>query len=201
MGCNGDLNSYNLFAYCGNNPVNRKDINGNFWVAALVGAAVNVATTFIAAKVTGQEYTWADFGIAALSGAVNAIPVVGTVLSGVITGTYAGYMSYANGATVGEAIFCGTVAGTLTASSISNLANISGTTLDVATTAFVDLVYGTAFNTISAATYKGITNNAQVRNKTSNNTNSVLVNKSSVPTPQKKTWKTKTYVYSYGVRI
>ena len=30
-GANGDFISYNLFAYCGNNPVNRKDGNGYAW--------------------------------------------------------------------------------------------------------------------------------------------------------------------------
>ena len=31
MGANDDLNTYNLFAYCGNNPVNRYDSNGMSW--------------------------------------------------------------------------------------------------------------------------------------------------------------------------
>ena len=31
LGANGDLQNYNLFAYYGNNPVNRKDTNGYAW--------------------------------------------------------------------------------------------------------------------------------------------------------------------------
>ena len=31
LGANDDLNTYNLFAYCGNNPVNRYDSNGMSW--------------------------------------------------------------------------------------------------------------------------------------------------------------------------
>ena len=35
------------------------------------GAAVNVATTFVAAKATGQEYTIKDAAVAALTGAIS----------------------------------------------------------------------------------------------------------------------------------
>ena len=31
LGVNGEFASYNLFAYCGNNPVNRVDRYGHFW--------------------------------------------------------------------------------------------------------------------------------------------------------------------------
>lgn len=31
MGVNSDMTTYNLFAYCGNNPVNRYDDNGMYW--------------------------------------------------------------------------------------------------------------------------------------------------------------------------
>ena len=34
-GANGDLNSYNLYAYCGNDPVNRYDPNGYAWETIL----------------------------------------------------------------------------------------------------------------------------------------------------------------------
>lgn len=37
MGINNDLNTYNLFAYCGNNPVNRYDSNGMSWEDFLYG--------------------------------------------------------------------------------------------------------------------------------------------------------------------
>jgi RHS repeat-associated protein len=45
MGVDGTPSSYNLFAYCGNNPVNCADSAGNlafFVVTALVGAAVGL---------------------------------------------------------------------------------------------------------------------------------------------------------------
>ena len=39
-----DITGYNMFAYCGNNPVNRKDPTGQFWITALIVAAVAVCT-------------------------------------------------------------------------------------------------------------------------------------------------------------
>ena len=155
------LTGNNMFAYCGNNPVVRKDSTGAFWLSALVGAVVNVVTTFVAAKATGQEYTWLDAGVAAVSGAANAIPVVGPLVSGTITGVYTGVMAANSGANVEESIICGTVAAVCTTASIGNLANLQKPALDIVTNATVDLVFGTGYNSISAATYKAITTNAQ----------------------------------------
>ena len=168
----------NMFAYCGNNPILREDTSGAFWLSAIVGAVVNVTTTYIAAKVTGQDYTWKDAGVAALSGAANAIPVVGPLLSGTITGVYTGMMASQNGADLGESIFCGAVAAICTTASISNLANLQKPALDVVTTAVVDLVFGTGYNGIAAATYKAVTTNAQ--NRTSSNSNNVKPSNSGV---------------------
>ena len=39
------LLSTNMFAYCGNNPVNRKDPTGQFWITALIVTAVAVVCT------------------------------------------------------------------------------------------------------------------------------------------------------------
>ncbi len=169
------LTDKNLYAYCDNNPVSREDGEGTCWLSALVGAAVNVATTFIAAKATGQEYTWLDAGVAALSGAANAIPVAGPWISGAITGTYTGIMAAKSGANLGEAFLCGSVAAVCTTASISNLANWNGATIDLATTAFTDVVFGTGYNGMAAATFKAVTTNAQARN------NSISASKEPVP--------------------
>ena len=40
------LLGYNMYAYCGNNPVNRKDPAGQFWITALVVAVVVTVCTF-----------------------------------------------------------------------------------------------------------------------------------------------------------
>ena len=42
------VTGYNMFAYCGNNPVNRKDPSGQGWIAALIATAVVVAVCTIA---------------------------------------------------------------------------------------------------------------------------------------------------------
>jgi len=31
LGANDDYASYNLYAYCGNNPINRHDVDGYLW--------------------------------------------------------------------------------------------------------------------------------------------------------------------------
>ena len=40
-----DITGYNMFAYCGNNPVNRKDTTGQSWIAALIVAVVVAVCT------------------------------------------------------------------------------------------------------------------------------------------------------------
>ena len=45
-----DLTGLNLFAYCGNNPVNRVDPSGQFWISAIIKAVVAVVA--VAAVVT-----------------------------------------------------------------------------------------------------------------------------------------------------
>ena len=164
----GFLLSLNLYTYCWNNPVSYIDPSGHFSITAfaikaLVGAAINVATTYIAAKATGQEYTWVDAGVAVLSGAANAIPGIGNYLSGAISGVYAGANSYRNGASVGGAILAGATAGALTTFSASNVSGkfvkeIADVELGLATNAALDLTFGAGNNLISAATYASVIN-------------------------------------------
>ena len=83
LGVNSDFASENLFVYCGNNPVGRADNCGKWW-HLLVGAAVGLATQYISDVVTnlasGKSFTeslkptstWADYGAAAVSGALAA---------------------------------------------------------------------------------------------------------------------------------
>ena len=194
------LTDKNLFAYCDNNPVMRKDESGDFWLTALVGALVNVTTTFIAAKVTGQKYTWIDAAFAAASGAANAIPGVGPLISGAISGGYAGYMSSQNGATLGEAIACGSVAALFTTASISNLANFQGPTIDLFTSAVTDLVFGTGYNSIAAATYKAVTDNAKERNNNKNYSGLASVSISSCYTGLVANGKNRMGTYCIGIR-
>ena len=162
----GFLLSLNLYTYCWNNPVSYIDPSGHFSIMAfaikaLVGAAINVATTYIAAKATGQEYTWGDAGVAALSGAVNAFGKIGKIASGVISGVYAGINSYRNGASVGGAILAGATTGALTTFSTSNVSGefikkTADVELGLAVNAALDLTFGAGNNLISAATYASV---------------------------------------------
>jgi len=43
-----------MFAYCGNNPVNRKDPTGQFWITALIVATVAVACTIALSGCSAQ---------------------------------------------------------------------------------------------------------------------------------------------------
>ena len=67
----------NMFAYCGNNPVSRKDNSGEFWnvvIGAVVGAALSAASELasqvINHVVTGEKIDWGDVATSAAGGAV-----------------------------------------------------------------------------------------------------------------------------------
>ena len=49
-----DIIGHNMFAYCGNNPVNRKDPTGQFWITALIVATVAVACTIALSGCSAQ---------------------------------------------------------------------------------------------------------------------------------------------------
>lgn len=162
-----DFYDKNLFAYCDSNPAVRKDAEGDFWVtaaAAAIGAAVNITTTYIAAKATGQDYGLRDAAVAGLSGAVNVIPKFGPCISGVISGLYACYVSREGGASLERSIAVGLVSGICTTASISNvrgLVNPQDINLEIiAVNASADLTFGAGYNSIAAATYKGVTSSA-----------------------------------------
>ena len=67
----------NMWAYCGNNPVNRYDIDGDFWhivIGAAVGAVVGFASSVVSDLVSGksiEEVDWGRAGIAAAFGAIG----------------------------------------------------------------------------------------------------------------------------------
>ena len=159
---------YNMFAYCNNSPVIQADHTGEFGlltlVSAVVSAAVNVATTYIAAKATGQEYTLTDALVSAAIGAVNAIPGAGPFIAGGISGAYSAYTAVKNGATAGEAALCFAVSATVTTASIGNLANLgTESALSIVATASADLVFGTGYNCIAATTNKAVSVKAEER--------------------------------------
>ena len=161
----GALTEKNLYAYCNNNPLIYSDESGEFAVSAFLisavaGAAVNLVTTYIAAQVIGQEYTWKDAGVAMASGFCNAIPAYGPVISGLISGGYAMYQSLTSGVSLEKAIACGIVNGICTTAGISNLANWGKVGLTVIEASAIDLVFSTGLNSIGAVTSKAVTYNS-----------------------------------------
>ena len=64
----------------GNNPIARADDGGEFWnvvVGAVIDGAINLVSSYLTAKVTGSEFTFADGVAAVATGA----------LSGALTGS------------------------------------------------------------------------------------------------------------------
>ncbi len=161
----GFLLSLNLYTYCWNNPVSYIDPSGHFGISlaikALVGAAINVATTYIAAKATGQEYTWVDAVVATGVGAASAFGKTWKILGGVANGIYTACNSLKNGASVGGAILAGVTTGALTTFSASNVSGefikkTANVELGLAANAALDLTFGAGNNLISAATYASV---------------------------------------------
>ena len=164
------LIGYNVYAYCANNPVTLSDPTGEFALGvilgkAVIGAAVNVLTTYIGAKVTGQSYSWKDAGVAALAGALGTGGTVLKVAAGVVSGLYTGVTAYQNGADLGKAVLAGAVSAWGTTVSVANIAGWTGPALELGVSTVTDVVFGTASNSIAAATYR-----ASIETSTSNNT-------------------------------
>ena len=82
------LLSTNMFAYCENDPVNRSDPSGEWFLqAAAIGAATDVALYLVGCAISGEEVTWRGVGEHALTGAITGVAfggaskIVGKVLS------------------------------------------------------------------------------------------------------------------------
>ena len=180
------MQSGNLYVYCISNPVAYVDPVGTLaFLASLlvrmaVGAIINIATTFIAAKVTGQEVTWLDIGVAAAAGALSASgSKTASIVAGVGAGLYTAIMTYKSGASLGGALAAGAVSGVITANSMSAIGEgILGEGIDVWVSAGVDSVFSVAGNSISAATAKSAPVVSPRKSKPSNS--------AAVPNPRPK---------------
>ena len=97
LGADGSPLSYNLFAYCENNPVIRSDSTGQWFglddlIAGAVGAVIGVASQFVSDVVTSaisgswQFSSWQTYVGAGVGGAVGGVttlyvgPVVGAAV-------------------------------------------------------------------------------------------------------------------------
>ena len=75
----------NLYVYCDNDPVNKKDDDGeiaDFVAMGIIGAVANVGISFITAKMLGQDYGWQNVLEDAVTGALGAMPVMSMLFKG-----------------------------------------------------------------------------------------------------------------------
>ena len=100
LGANGDINSYNLYAYCSNNPVMYQDPSGHSIIGAIViGAVIGVVAQYvsdvinnIASGETGEDIlkptsSITDYVASGVGGAIAAIPLggfVGSLITGAV---------------------------------------------------------------------------------------------------------------------
>lgn len=169
-----------MFAYCGNNPVARVDISGNAWVAVVVGAVagalVGVGTSWIGSAVTGQEFTLRDAGFAALSGGVSSIGGAwGLIAGSIISGGYSAYTAHEDGADWFGILGSGISSGLSNMVSFGDLAKAGDDLISIATSAFVDFVFGTGFSSLDAAINKTLTENNSAGTLPKNNKSALKV--------------------------
>ena len=86
MGADGDINGYQLFIYCMNDPVNNRDEAGSWslpnWAKVAIGAALIVGAAVVATVATGGVACFAAG--AAIDGAADGF--LGGAIGGFITG-------------------------------------------------------------------------------------------------------------------
>ena len=93
LGANGDLTSYNLYAYCSNNPLNYIDQNGNFSIKVLLsGIALGAFIGALAGTIGTMIKDYDDDG-KIFNGSVKKDEYLGKAIGGMIAGIGIGVCS------------------------------------------------------------------------------------------------------------
>lgn len=162
-----DLYNKNLYAYCDNNSIIKKDVTGeagvlSFVIGAAAGAFSNVATSFITARATGEEYTIKNLAedtvVGAVAGAVGTFKKWGTFLSGLVSFGYTAYTAHKEGADIRTAVMNGFIDVATSTVNITNATKLAMKPKDLSETISLasDLVFGTGNSLIIASVSKGI---------------------------------------------
>jgi len=143
LGADGTPLSYNLFAYCMNNPVNRTDDGGMWslpnWAKMAIGTAVIVAAAALTIATAGATTPLACFAAGALQGSVIGATVgavsgavTGAVTHRITTGSWEGAEEAAiNGAVDGY--MGGAISGFISGGLTSKVCFVAGTAVLTAT--------------------------------------------------------------------
>ncbi len=93
---NRHISTLNVYAYCGNNPVNRVDPNGHAWYHWAIGAAI-VAACAVATVITAGGFAGAVCAVATVANGVAAATTASTIAAGAFIGssTALGMAAYA----------------------------------------------------------------------------------------------------------
>ena len=92
LGANGDLNSYNLYAYCSNNPVMYTDPSGHSIIAvlffavvigAVVGSAISIGKELIDGNFNPLDWDWKNIIGSACVGAAISVATAAGGLAGI----------------------------------------------------------------------------------------------------------------------
>ena len=76
LGANEDILSYNLYAYCSNNPVMNVDPNGNFFgIGTIIGTIIGALSGVVTGLACGSDDLWKYVVIGALTGLSTGLAV------------------------------------------------------------------------------------------------------------------------------
>ena len=160
LGADGTVVSHNIFAYCGNNPVNCADPSGHlafFIVTAIIGAVIGLGATAAVDYVPDQEFNlhWGWYVGAGLAGAAIGAGI-GMAASYYATGSIASSTSNVMSGLFGKTAFYRTM-------SADDYATLQSTgKIPKGTETFISP------NATYASQYNGVTVKFTVRNRTVN---------------------------------